>query len=196
MEKLIEKHPGARNWRHGWSKTRLYGVWCLMRARCEKPTNKSFPSYGGRGIKVCERWSNFQNFFADMGDRPSPKHLLDRIDNDGPYSPDNCRWVGSIREQRSNCRDNRRLTHNGETLILSEWARRIGIDPDTISERLNSLGWTVEDALTRPLTRKLITHQGETLGLSEWSARTGISRRTLSDRLKKGWPPHRVLSPR
>lgn len=182
------------NWRHGWSKSRVYATWCAIRARCENPKNPSFPSYGGRGIYVCERWKSFENFLQDMGDRPTPKHSIDRIDNDGPYSPENCRWVGSVREQRRNCRDNRILILNGESLILAEWARRTGIDSETISMRIDDLGWSEEKALTTPLRGNVLTHQGKTQRLAEWSAQTGISRRTLSDRVRKGWPPSRVLA--
>lgn len=129
-----------------------------------------------------------------MGEKPSPKHSIDRIDNDGPYSPQNCRWVGSIREQRANCRDNRFVTYKGETLIVSEWARRVGIGVDTLLVRLDA-GWSVDDAMTRPTwNQKSITYRGKTLTVQEWSRQTGISRRTIADRLSKGWPPSRILA--
>lgn len=181
------------NRKHNRSGTPLYELWCKMRDRCGNPSNPSYGAYGGRGIYVCERWQSFENFLADMGERPSPKHSLDRINNDGPYSPENCRWVGSIREQRSNCRDNRFITHRGQTLTVSEWARRCGIDVDALLFRLNA-GWDVEDALTRPLwNQKKITHDGKTLSVPEWSRLTGIPRRTIASRLSKGWPPARIL---
>jgi hypothetical protein len=180
--------------KHNRSGTPLYELWCKMRERCGNPSNPSYGAYGGRGIYVCDRWQDFENFFADMGERPSPKHSIDRIDNDGPYSPSNCRWVGSIREQRANCRDNRWITYKGETMILSEWARRTGIDGETIAARLDAR-WSVDDALTRPpWNQKSITYRGKTLTVVEWSRQTGINRRTIADRLSKGWSPSRILA--
>ena len=93
----------ARNTRHGMAGTRIYNIWADMVGRCTRPTHARFADYGGRGITVCERWRSFENFFADMGERPAGRSL-DRIDNDAGYSPDNCRWA-TAQEQRANRRD-------------------------------------------------------------------------------------------
>ena len=130
--------------RHGLSGTPEYHIWRLMLSRCQNPKTKCFPSYGGRGIVVCERWNAFTNFLADMGPRPSPKHSIERRNNDLGYSPDNCRWA-TMREQSRNTRRNVRVTIKGQTRCLSEWveitgvsynasqkAIRKGIDPELV----------------------------------------------------------------
>ena len=126
-----------------------YGIWNAMHARCTLPNNKCFNIYGGRGIKVCERWRSFENFIADMGPRPSLKHSLDRYPNgDGDYEPGNCRWATSI-EQGSNKRNNHLIEIDGETKTVSAWARERGLHKDLIFGRLGR-GWTPRDAVMRP----------------------------------------------
>lgn len=125
-------------------------VWALMRRRCDDPADDAYPAYGGRGISVCDRWRSFDAFYADMGARPAPDHQIDRIDNDGPYSPENCRWVTRV-ENCSNRRDNVYVEWRGESLTVYEWARRMGMKPHTIWARLFRLGWNVEQALTTPV---------------------------------------------
>jgi hypothetical protein len=130
---------------HGMTHTLVYRSWHAMRQRCSNPKSIGYPYYGGRGIRVCKRWQKFENFFADMGDRPTPKHTIDRINVNGDYEPSNCRWALS-KEQAQNTTQNVRLSYGGETLILSEWSRRTGIRPHVIGYRLRH-GWSAARAL-------------------------------------------------
>lgn len=114
----------------------LYETYRGMIKRCYLKTHFHYKDYGGRGIKVCDRWlgkNGFDNFIEDMGKKPSG-YSLDRIDNGGDYCPENCRWATSI-EQASNKRNNKIITYKGETHIAAEWSRILGIRPGTFSER-------------------------------------------------------------
>ncbi len=138
---------------HGLSYTPEYRAWQQMRLRCTDPKHRAYANYGGRGITVCARWlDSVANFIADMGPKPSPRHELDRRDNDAGYSPDNCRWVTRATNDR-NRRSNRLVTHNGETLALAEWCERFGKPRDTVKKRLDA-GWPVARALTTPVRPK------------------------------------------
>lgn len=122
----------------------LRTAWGQMIARCYDPEHHKYASYGARGIRVCDRWICFRLFAEDMGERPEGM-TLNRIDNDGNYSPENCEWA-SHTEQNQNRRDNRNITFQGETLCVTEWARRLGMRRETLRKRLD-LGWTVEQSM-------------------------------------------------
>lgn len=108
-------------------RTAEYKAWDSMLSRCNRPSAKYYNDYGGRGISVCARWSLFTNFLSDMGNRPSPKHSLDRINNEGNYGPDNCRWATTL-EQSENKRSNIVFEINGVSKCLSAWCRQFGVD--------------------------------------------------------------------
>lgn len=135
------RHGSARNSR----KTREYVTWVRMRDRCNNPNHPAYHNYGGRGIKVCQRWDLFENFLADMGERPSDG-TIDRIDTNGGYCPENCRWL-DIRSQQRNRRNNRIITAFGVTATLVEHCERVGIKVPTAHNRLK-LGASPEVALT------------------------------------------------
>jgi hypothetical protein len=112
------------------SRTRIYSVWRNILARCENPNNTEYHNYGGRGVAVCPRWHQFENFLADMGEGVRGL-TIERVDNDKGYEPGNCVWA-SHRQQGQNRRNNRWIAYNGETMILADWARRFEIDPGTL----------------------------------------------------------------
>lgn len=141
--KLIE-----RSKRHGRRNTSEYVAWRRMIDRCGNPKRSEYADYGGRGIAVCLRWQSFENFFADMGCRPSPKHSLDRRDNDRGYEPGNCRWATAI-EQQNNRRSNSLAEFDGRTQTLAQWEREFGLTEGSLCRRLHQ-GWPIERALMTP----------------------------------------------
>ena len=148
----LKSNTPAPNRTHNMSGTPLYRVWATMRNRCGNPKVKGYEVYGGRGIKVCDRWASFENFLADMGPRPSDDHSIDRINVDGDYEPGNCRWA-TLGEQMSNKRNSKFLSANGETHTMAEWARRLGCNPAAILARLAS-GMPESEAVTKPIPER------------------------------------------
>lgn len=142
--------------RHGHNRrgkrSRTYNSWHHMRQRCNNPNSHKWDDYGGRGIKVCDRWQDsFDNFLEDMGECPH-NCTIDRIDNDGDYTPENCRWA-TAKTQSRNTRRNVYFTHGGETLHLREWAKRTGISADTLNMR-RLRGWSDEEIVTTQLGKR------------------------------------------
>ncbi len=133
-------------------RTGEYKSWRAMLARCNNPNDPAFDRYGGRGIKVCSAWSSFENFLSDMGERPEGM-TLDREDNDGDYTPSNCRWSTPC-GQGANKRNNHLITAAGETKTISNWARDLGVDAKAIRHRIEVMGWTPEQAVTTPKRSK------------------------------------------
>lgn len=154
-EFLVEYHTT-----HGDRDTRIYNIWSKMRGRCNDKTDAD---YGGRGITVCEEWDKSFEVFRDCAIANGyADHLtIDRIDNNGNYCPENCRWTDA-RQQARNRRSNNVITFNGETHLAIEWDEILGFSRGTVSRRIKSRGWTVERALTEPIHTK---HRGR------WSKR-------------------------
>jgi hypothetical protein len=136
---------------HGLSNQRIYSIWESMKARCLNSSSSYWHRYGGRGIKVCDRWLSFENFFEDMGNPPSENHSLGRIDNDGNYEPQNCRWETNY-EQNHNKVLNHKVTIDGVTKTLTQWAQENGLKPSTVMSRIH-YKWNEVDAVTLPLIR-------------------------------------------
>ena len=143
-----------QNITHGATDTKLYGVWINVKTRCNNPRNRAYPQYGGRGIRLCEEWESFQDFqnwaiksgYADG-------LTLDRIDVNGNYSPENCRWA-DMKTQQNNRRNNHVIEFNGVRKTLSEWSEATGLSSSTLRTRLSILGWPIERALTEPLRER------------------------------------------
>lgn len=116
--------------RKNWNE---FNIWMTMRSRCNNPRASEYENYGGRGIRVCERWNeSFENFLADMGPRPGKKFSIERKDNNGSYEPSNCIWA-TDHAQKRNTRSNRQVTYNGRTMIVSDWARELGCHKNLVS---------------------------------------------------------------
>jgi len=140
---------GKSNITHGHSYGLTYSSWRAMLKRCGNPKHPAYRRYAGRGVGVCERWrKSFAAFLEDMGERPSRRHTIDRIDNGGGYEPGNCRWADWHTQQR-NRRDNVPITFDGRTQLLTEWAEEIGLTPTALYRRLKK-DWPLEVVLTRP----------------------------------------------
>lgn len=144
----LQREAAARLRRsHGMTDTRVYGIWTAMKSRCYFEGNPQYHRYGGRGIKVCDRWLNsFEAFYADMGDPPTKRHTIERKDVNGHYEPGNCIWA-TMREQHLNRSDTVFITFRGVTKPRKVWATELGLHPDTIRSRM-AAGWTTDEALT------------------------------------------------
>ena len=136
---------------NGWRGHPLSNTWYGIIDRCYKPSHISYSNYGGKGIRVCDRWLDFSNFIKDMGERPEGK-TIDRIDSTKDYSPNNCRWA-TPKEQSNNTSTNRKLTIGDRTMTVTMWAEFIGIKPATVFKRL-SYGFSPYDAVYRPVRKR------------------------------------------
>ena len=173
--------------KHGMSKTTTYKSWQDMKSRCTNPNNKQYHDYGGRGIKICEEWKvSFMKFLADMGEKPTKKHTLDRINNNGNYEACNCRWA--LRNiQNRNRRDN--VKYKGET--ASEASIRLGGGVKLVSKRISD-GWSIKKAFTTPVKKEL-KYKGETA--SEASRRLGGHSNLIAMRInQRGWSKKKAFT--
>jgi hypothetical protein len=145
---FVKEETSARFTSHGQYGSLSYKSWADMIQRCENPKKFGYEYYGGRGITVCERWHNFEDFYADMGDKPTPKHTLERNRVDGNYDPNNCVWA-TQKEQQNNKRNNRIIEFRGQAKTLHQWADDFGINYGTLWSRLEVLRWPLEKSLTQ-----------------------------------------------
>jgi hypothetical protein len=188
------------------SGTRTHVIWKAMRQRCQNPRHRAWQWYGARGIKVCDRWQNFELFLADMGEAP-PGMSIERRNNNGHYDPTNCHWT-TRGEQSRNRRSNRIITYRNRGQTLMAWAEETGLKRETIALRLER-GWTTGQALgfATPPTGKgraperanvahppnLLTYKGKTLSISDWAREVGLPRDTIRYRVDRGWTAGQAL---
>lgn len=137
-------------YKHGYTNSRTYSTWAAMIQRTCNPLSDSYPSYGGSGINVCDRWHTFSNFLNDMGEYPSDEHSIDRFpDHSGNYTPSNTRWATNAQQSRNKC-NNRNITINGETMCMTDWSDAYGMNRSVVDARISKYGWNPFDALTVP----------------------------------------------
>lgn len=174
-------------------KTKEYAVWASMRNRCNNPNNHAYENYGGRGISVCERWSTYLNFLEDMGRRPTSKHSLDRVDNNGDYSKENCKWATRV-EQENNKRSNAIICIDGECQTASNWSRVSGIQSGTILKRLSE-GVEPRSAVYGELRGPtMLTKDGIKKSLREWCRIFGVNVITAHSRMNKGYNFEKIFT--
>lgn len=186
------------NQKHGASKgggTAEYRVWRSMRSRCNNPRDSGWSRYGGRGIRVCERWNSFENFLADMGPRPSLEYSIDRIDNNGNYEPSNCRWATDY-EQNRNRSDNIFMTCNGKTQCMSDWAKELGLCLQMVFGRWER-SWSDLDCLLIPPNTtkvKMVVYNGKSQSVAGWCRELGLSKQLVYTRLRRNWSVEKAFS--
>ena len=175
---------------------RLKSIYNGMRLRCYNENNVNYKYYGGKGVTICDEWLlSFENFFDWAINNGYNENLtIDRIDSEKEYSPDNCKW-STKKEQAYNRSISVKLTLNGRTMYMTEWAEELEIDKKILSWGYNN-GWSDEEISTRPRDYKenKLTLNGETHSMSEWSRITGIKVATISYRIKKGWSVEDTLT--
>lgn len=194
---------------HGLTSSRVYVIWKSMHQRCRNPNAHGHENYGGRGIRICERWNIFENFLEDMGHPPS-RHSLERMDNNGHYEPDNCRWATQT-DQLNNRRTNHVLEAFGKSQTLTQWSREYGIPTTTLKNRIYRAGMSIEAALQaevhagrkydgsprKKTPRKdcvMLEAFGKRQNLAGWSRETGMKTATIKSRIKEGMPVEEALT--
>lgn len=184
---------GNLNKSHGESKTRLYRIRLDMIKRCYREQNKEYEQYGGRGIRVCDEWLHSYEKFkewaisAGYDENEDPVNMsIDRIDVDGDYCPENCRWVDRKTQARNTTR-NAYFTYNGETKCLSEWCEELNISYGAVRARINERGWSFEKAITTPIKNHPVSieYNGITKTLDEWCAEYGMDKSLVYSRMYK-----------
>lgn len=189
-------HRDKINFIHGDYKTPIYYSWQDMKDRCYNQNNIRYKNYGGRGIIVCDEWKNsYLNFKNDIGEKPTSEHTLDRIDVNGNYCKENCRWA-SLEEQANNTTRNHFVELDGINLTITQWARKYSLKPEVIFGRLER-GWSEERAIKTPSNKKpllTVIYMNKEMSLDEFSKLANLPTETMRFRIKNGWSPERAFS--
>lgn len=183
-----KERTSERSITHGLSDTTEYEIWKGIIKRCENTSDHAYADYGGRGIRVCDRWRHsFENFYADMGPRPSLEYSIDREDNNGHYEPSNCRWATRI-EQNNNRRSNRKVTYQNQEMTLSEIARLTGMPYHRLFARVHKCDMSLTTAVTKEKHEPaLIEFRGRKMTLVQWAEELNVNYATLYVRIERGW---------
>lgn len=204
LSKELSSRRGKKQKTHGMTNSRLYNIYNGVKERCYNKNCPSYKNYGGRGIIMCDEWLdkdngfvNFRNWSIQNG--YIDKLTIDRINNNGNYEPNNCRWV-TRKEQQNNRRCNTLLTYKGETKSIAQWSEQLGVNHMTLRGRL-ARGWSVEKTLTtKPIIPNKIcqynsvTYNNETYKLTEWAKRVNIDYNVLRLRIQRGWDIEKALT--
>lgn len=169
---------------HGKANTKLYYVWNGMKSRCLNPNQKSYKNYGERGIKICDEWLNFNNFYEWAMNNGYKEGLsIERENVNGNYEPSNCHWA-TAKEQANNTRSNHFIEYNGENKTIQQWEDETGLP---IGQRITSNNWSIEKAINTPLhdNYRIYTYNGENHTIAEWSYIKNINYGTLYNRLTR-----------
>lgn len=187
------KSMGESNCKHGMFGTRIYRIWSGMIERCTNENSKDYKNYGARGIRVCERWLDFKNFYEDNKEKYADNLTIDRIDVNGDYRKSNCRWV-TMDEQAGNKRNTIYIEHQGKKLRLEEWSKITGISRGALYQRYVK-GLTPKQILkSGKLTKISLRMNDEEHSIKEWSKRTGLSEKVIRTRYDYGWDHERILT--
>lgn len=183
MSSLKQLHPNE------------YRVWKAMRARCSAPSFANMGYYQKKGIKVCERWNSFANFYSDMGDRPEG-YTIDRIDPEGDYCPENCRWASWETQAKNRGDFNINITYDSRTQCLKDWAREYNIHYQTLVARIKHFPHlSFEEILNYKDPRKeKFTWQGKEYSRDELCEMYNIPKANFYDRVHKGWGLEKILT--
>ena len=181
---------------HGPGITAEYRIWSNIKQRCGNPKTPAYANYGARGITICDEWrDSYEAFLGDMGRRPTPRHTIDRIDNDGNYEPGNVRW-SEREEQNRNRRNNVMIDAFGETMCLSAWSQRSGVDRKTLAYRIRT-GVPPEAAMSPTYedpTALMLNAFGKRQRLSAWAREYGFTVGALQRRVAAGWDIEKALT--
>lgn len=181
---------------HGLSHIPEHTIWKAMIDRCYNKNDGAYSRYGGRGILICDEWlggNGFVSFYNDMGNRPSKKHSIDRINNSKGYCKENCRWA-TREEQANNKSNNLFVIYNGKPTSLNMLAKEHGVGYKIAYKRYRN-GWSVERIINEPIKGNMIIEfEGIAMNVADWSRRTNISASAIRKRILCGWPVSDVLT--